>query len=185
MSMVNTAQTPSSTTASQRSDTEWVTTYYLDEERISLNEYASLDTTWHSHNVIQESSNSSETPILMIERRVFSSRSEYESWGNLNGIQVAKMLDYEDRLRFVVDSAGIAANTSVPAWFSNYAEDLYEVEFNGPDFQYLGSRFFLNSCNPTSQGCNNTGMFFPLATIAPTWGHLNPLAWIFEDNAEA
>ena len=184
--LVNPAQIPSSTTTGQRSDTEWVTTYYLDENMISLSQYASLDTTWYSHDVVQASSNSSETPILALERRVFSSRSKYVSWGNLNGIRVAEMLDYEDRLRFVADSAGISGTTSVPVWFSDYTEDLYEQEFDGPDFQYLGSRFFTNSCNPSSQGCNNTHFFFPAFVLAaPTWGHFNPFAWFLEDNSEA
>jgi hypothetical protein len=184
--LVNPAQIPSSTTADQRSDTEWVTTYYLDENMISSSQYSSLDTTWYTHDVVQASGNSSETPILALERRVFSSRSKYVSWGNLNGIQVAKMLDYEDRLRFVVDSAGISENASIPGWFLDYAEDFYEQLFNTPDYQYLGSRFFTNSCNPSSQGCNNASWFFPAPSLAmPTWGQQFFPAWFLENNCEA
>ncbi len=183
----NHVQAPTSTIVNQRSDPEWVTTYHLDGEVISLNMYASLDTTWHSHDVIQESSGSSATPILLIDRHMFSSKSEYENWGDLNGVKIAKMLDYEDRLRFVADSAGISANASVPIWYSTYADDLYEENFDGPDnFQYLGSRFFINSCNPASPSCSNTNFFFPAFVVsAPTWFSFNPLAIILENNAEA
>jgi hypothetical protein len=183
--LANHAQAPSSSIVNQRSDTEWVITYHLDEDTINLTQYSSLDTTWYYHDVVQEASGSSETPVLMMERRVFSSKSEYENWGSLNGVEVGKMLDYEDRLRFVADSSGISANDSVPTWYSTYAEDLYIEKFGEPEnIQYLGSRFFVNSCNPAT--CSNASFFFPAFVLSsPTWGHFNPLAWFLDNNAEA
>lgn len=183
----NHAPSLSNANSSQRDNSEWLATYYLNGDVISPGEYASLDSTWYFHDVVKESSESSETPVLLMERQAFSSRSAYESWGSLNDIQVSKMLDYEERLRFVADSAGISANDTIPTWYSAYASALYEDKFGDPaDFQYLGSRFFTNSCVPGSPGCSNASFFFPaFVTSAPTWGHFNPLAWIFEDNAEA
>jgi hypothetical protein len=137
-----------------------------------------LDSNFFRHFILKSDKNNQ-----VFDCFAFSTKQLYETWGDAKGFKTSQSNRLEDRLVFVADSAGLTNGTNIPTWYSNYADNLMNTEFQSQLLCFLSARLSVDMCNPSANvgdpnACsgNNFVMFYPAPCNVATMTLMNDKA---------
>jgi hypothetical protein len=145
--------------------------------------------------------------LVHVEAVAFNSRTAYEAWGQTRGYKVKESLIVEDQLSATASNAGFTDASTVPQWYTDYANNVVNQQMDYPSPCYLGVTlwdspspqlidplFFTPSTIPFQSlplffHVASSAKFHRLTTCGATTGHmraykkLHPITvWPFNNN---
>lgn len=129
-------------------EAEPIERFYIDEVEVHEPEFGEVPANYYLHSVISKEGNRE-----IREHYQFSSRRQYERWGDSKGWAVSTMNQMDDRIEQLAINMGVTPNdagTNVPDSFVAQAQDIANgATANAPAFLcYLSMRLSVNMCDP-------------------------------------